>query len=112
VGQSDRTGVLTSNARANVGSRVFVVFHWRAGCTCHRGGIEMNWDTVEGNWKQMKGKMKEKWGKLTDDDWNAIGGKKDQFIGKLQERYGYSREQAEKDYDEWDKADERTSKVA
>jgi uncharacterized protein YjbJ (UPF0337 family) len=76
------------------------------------GGIRMNWDMVEGNWKQMKGKMREKWGKLTDDDWNAIAGKKDQFIGKLQERYGYSRDQAESDYNDWEKANERTSKVA
>jgi uncharacterized protein YjbJ (UPF0337 family) len=76
------------------------------------GGSEMNWDTVEGNWKQMTGKMREKWGKLTDDDWKAIGGKKDQFLGKLQERYGYSRDQAESDYNEWEKANQRTSKVA
>jgi uncharacterized protein YjbJ (UPF0337 family) len=72
----------------------------------------MNWDMAEGQWKQMKGKMREKWGKLTDDDWNAIGGKKDQFIGKLQERYGYSRDQAEKDYTDWEKANDQTSKVA
>ena len=56
--------------------------------------------------------MREKWGKLTDDDWNTVAGKKDQFIGKLQERYGYSRDQAEKDYSDWEKANDRTSKVA
>jgi len=72
----------------------------------------MNWDQAEGQWKQMTGKRKEKWGKLTDSDWDQIGGKKDQFLGKLQERYGYSREQAEKDYDDWDRAQDRQSKVA
>lgn len=72
----------------------------------------MNSDTFEGNWKQFKGKMREKWGKLTDDDWNTVAGKKDQLIGKLQERYGYSRDQAEKDYSDWEKANERTSRVA
>jgi uncharacterized protein YjbJ (UPF0337 family) len=56
--------------------------------------------------------MKETWGKLTDDDWDQIGGKKDQFLGKLQERYGYSREQAEKDFDEWDRQQNRPSRVA
>lgn len=68
----------------------------------------MNWDQVEGNWKEMKGKMKEKWGKLTDSDWDQIAGKRDQFLGKLQQSYGYSREQAEKELDDW----ERTQKMA
>src|SRR3954468_22574665 len=76
------------------------------------GGIGMNSDTMEGNWKQLKGKMREKWGKLTDDDWDTVAGKKDQLVGKLQERYGYSREQAEKDYSDWEKANERSSNVA
>jgi uncharacterized protein YjbJ (UPF0337 family) len=61
----------------------------------------MNWDQVEGQWKQMKGTVREKFGKLTDDDLQVIGGKKDQFLGKLQERYGISREQAQKDLDNW-----------
>jgi len=63
----------------------------------------MNQDIFEGNWKQLKGKMREKWGKLTDDDWDAVAGKKDQLLGKLQERYGYSRQDAERDYDEWER---------
>ena len=66
----------------------------------------------QGNWNQLKGKMREKWGKLTDDDWDTVAGKKDQFLGKLQERYGYSREQAERDYDEWERAHGTHSKVA
>ena len=61
----------------------------------------MNWDRIEGNWKQMMGSARERWGKLTDDDWHTVGGKKDQLIGKLQERYGYSREQADRELDDW-----------
>jgi len=61
----------------------------------------MNWDEVQGKWKQMKGSVREKFGKLTDSDLETIGGKKDQFIGKLQERYGISRDQAQKDLDNW-----------
>ena len=72
----------------------------------------MNTDQIKGNWKQFVGKAKEKWGKLTDDDWDSVAGKKDQFLGKLQERYGYSREQAEKDLSDWERANDRTSKVA
>ena len=68
-------------------------------------GNHMNWDQVEGKWDQLKGKAKEKWGKLTDDDWKVAEGKRDQLAGKIQERYGYTKEQAEKELDDWiDKA--------
>jgi uncharacterized protein YjbJ (UPF0337 family) len=40
-------------------------------------------------------------GKLTDDDVTALSGKKDELIGKLQERYGITREQAQKEADDW-----------
>jgi uncharacterized protein YjbJ (UPF0337 family) len=74
----------------------------------------MNWDRVEGNWKQLKGKAREKWGKLTDNDFEAIAGKKDQLIGRIQERYGISKDEAQKQADEWVKAqamDERETQV-
>jgi uncharacterized protein YjbJ (UPF0337 family) len=62
---------------------------------------EMNSDQVEGKWKQFKGSVKKRWGKLTDDDLTMLSGKKDELIGKLQERYGYTREQAEREADDW-----------
>jgi uncharacterized protein YjbJ (UPF0337 family) len=61
----------------------------------------MNWDTLKGNWKQFTGKLKAKWGKLTDDDLTTIAGKKDEFVGKLQERYGWKKDQAEKEVDDY-----------
>jgi uncharacterized protein YjbJ (UPF0337 family) len=61
----------------------------------------MNWDQIKGNWKQFTGKAREKWGKLTDDDLEVVAGKKDQLIGKLQERYGWEREKAEKEADDF-----------
>jgi uncharacterized protein YjbJ (UPF0337 family) len=67
-------------------------------------GSNMNWDQVEGKWKQYSGKAKEKWGKLTNDDWQQISGKRDQLLGKIQERYGISREQAEKQLDDFTKS--------
>jgi uncharacterized protein YjbJ (UPF0337 family) len=72
----------------------------------------MNSDQMEGQWKQLKGKMKEKWGKLTDSDWDQVAGRRDQFLGKLQERYGYSKDQAEREFDEWNREQNRTSRVA
>lgn len=61
----------------------------------------MNWDSVEGNWKQFTGKVKEQWGKLTDDDLAKVAGKREQLEGMLQERYGYGKEQAKKNVDEF-----------
>ncbi len=64
----------------------------------------MNWDQVSGNWKQFKGSIKERWGKLTDDDLTVVAGKRDKLAGILQERYGYAKEQAEKELDEFTKS--------
>jgi uncharacterized protein YjbJ (UPF0337 family) len=68
----------------------------------------MNWDQIEGNWKQFKGKVKEKWADLTDDDLTAIEGKRDQLAGKLQERYGYARDRAERELEEFARTLPRT----
>lgn len=64
----------------------------------------MNSDQFEGKWKQLKGQVKQRWGKLTDDDITALSGKKDELVGKIQERYGITREQAEREADEWSRA--------
>jgi uncharacterized protein YjbJ (UPF0337 family) len=61
----------------------------------------MNWDTIKGQWKETQGKIKEKWGKLTNDDLDVIAGKKDQLAGILQKRYGYAKDQAEREIDDF-----------
>lgn len=66
----------------------------------------MNSDQFEGKWNQLKGKVKQRWGKLTDDDLATIGGRYDQFIGKVQERYGYTREQAEREWSDWNSSNQ------
>jgi uncharacterized protein YjbJ (UPF0337 family) len=63
----------------------------------------MNWDQIQGNWKQFTGKVRQKWGKLTDNDLEVVAGKRDQLAGILQKRYGYAKEQAEKELDEFSK---------
>jgi len=55
----------------------------------------MNDDVLGGLWKQLKGQVKQQWGKLTDDDLDTISGHKDEVIGLVQERYGWEREKAE-----------------
>ena len=56
----------------------------------------MNWDQVKGKWKQYRGAVKEQWGKLTDDEIDKIEGNRDQLVGKIQESYGITKEEAEK----------------
>jgi uncharacterized protein YjbJ (UPF0337 family) len=57
----------------------------------------MNPDILKGKWTQVKGDIRTRWGKLTDDDLTQIQGEAEKMIGKLQERYGYKREQAERE---------------
>jgi uncharacterized protein YjbJ (UPF0337 family) len=58
----------------------------------------MNQDIFEGKWKEMKGQAKEWWGELTDDDLEKAEGKADRIIGLLQQKYGYTKEDAEKEF--------------
>jgi uncharacterized protein YjbJ (UPF0337 family) len=61
----------------------------------------MNWDQIAGDWKQVTGKAKAKWGKLTDNDLTTIAGKREELAGLLQVKYGYAKEQAEKELNEF-----------
>jgi uncharacterized protein YjbJ (UPF0337 family) len=64
----------------------------------------MNTDQLEGKWKQLKGSARAKWGKLTDDDVEYIAGNSERFVGRLQERYGIRKEEAQKQFDDWQNA--------
>jgi len=76
----------------------------------HRAGLarnpsrskQMNWDRIEGNWKQLKGKAKQQWGKLTDDQLDVIAGSRDQLAGKIQEEYGITKDEAEKQLEDFE----------
>jgi uncharacterized protein YjbJ (UPF0337 family) len=61
----------------------------------------MNSDILKGNWKQFRGEIKKQWGKLTNDDLDVIAGEYEKLVGQVQERYGYTREQAEEEIDEY-----------
>ncbi len=63
----------------------------------------MNSDILKGKWSQIKGDMKKSFGKLTDDDMMVIEGDATKVSGLLQERYGYTREEAEKHWNEFTK---------
>lgn len=61
----------------------------------------MNWDQVQGKWKQLMGDAKRHWGKLTDDDLQVVEGDRQRLVGKIQERYGVTKEEADKQVDDW-----------
>jgi uncharacterized protein YjbJ (UPF0337 family) len=61
----------------------------------------MNSDIFEGKWKQFVGAAKQRWAKLTDDDWTYVAGKKDELVGRIQERYGITRDEAQREADEF-----------
>ena len=63
--------------------------------------MAMNSDIIKGKWNQFKGEAKKQWGQLTDDEWDQIAGERDKLVGKLQEHYGWSRQQAEREADEF-----------
>ena len=64
----------------------------------------MNEEVLKGEWKELKGKIKAKWGQLTDDDVAELEGNMDKVAGHLQQRYGYAKERAEKEYDDFKKS--------
>ncbi|TWI54502.1 CsbD family protein [Halalkalibacter nanhaiisediminis] len=61
----------------------------------------MNNDELKGKWNQFKGDAKQKWGKLTDDDLTEVEGSRDKLIGKIQEKHGKTKEEAEREVDNW-----------
>ena len=61
----------------------------------------MNRDVLSGKWKQLKGSVKEQWGKLTDDDLDVAAGRYDKLTGVLQERYGWAKDRAERELDQF-----------
>lgn len=63
--------------------------------------MAINSDVLKGKWNQIKGSAKEQWGELTDDDLTQAEGEYDKLVGKLQERYGYARERAEREVNDF-----------
>ena len=61
----------------------------------------MNWDVIKGNWKQLTGSVQSQWGSLTNDDIDVIEGEQTKLAGKLQEKYGWSKDRAEKEIEDW-----------
>jgi uncharacterized protein YjbJ (UPF0337 family) len=61
----------------------------------------MNKEILKGKWLQIKSDVPGWWSKMTDEDVDHIQGDTERFIGKLQERYGYARDEAEKELNDF-----------
>jgi uncharacterized protein YjbJ (UPF0337 family) len=61
----------------------------------------MNMDIIEGQWKELRGKVQSKWGDLTDSDLDQVAGRRTELEGILQKRYGYTKERASREVDEF-----------
>jgi uncharacterized protein YjbJ (UPF0337 family) len=61
----------------------------------------MNADVLKGKWKQLKGDVKSRWGQLTDDDLDRVSGDVEKLVGQVQERYGYARDRAKNEVDDF-----------
>ena len=61
----------------------------------------MTWDQVQGSWKQFKGQVKQKWGDLTNDEIDRVEGQQEELAGLVQKKYGKTREEAEREVNDW-----------
>lgn len=61
----------------------------------------MNWDDIESNWSDLKNKVQQQWAELTGDDLNNMRGNREELTDKIQQTYGYDKQQAENEVDEW-----------
>ncbi|RIK44919.1 MAG: CsbD family protein [Chloroflexi bacterium] len=61
----------------------------------------MNRDILQGQWKEIRGKVQQAWGDLTDDDLDRIDGRRTELEGMLQRKYGYTKERAAREVDDF-----------
>ena len=61
----------------------------------------MNYDMLKGKFREWMGDLKAKWGDITDDEWTEISGNKDKLVGKIQQKYGRSKEEAQREFDDF-----------
>jgi uncharacterized protein YjbJ (UPF0337 family) len=67
----------------------------------------MSDDILKGKWKQLRGQIQQKLGDLTNDDLDRIQGAQTEFEGLLQERYGYTKERARQEVNDFLKATDK-----
>ena len=61
--------------------------------------------SIKGNWHELKGNVRKQWGKLTDNDIEQINGDTEILIGKLMKTYSKSREEAQREVEQFCRKD-------
>ncbi len=61
----------------------------------------MNEDVLKGKWQEIQGDVKKTWGRFTDDEVMVIDGESEKLVGLLQTKYGYAKEKAQKELDDF-----------
>ena len=58
-------------------------------------------DVMVGRWDKLKSRVKQRWGRLTDDQLDRISGHYDELTHLVRERYGYTKEKARQEVDQF-----------
>jgi uncharacterized protein YjbJ (UPF0337 family) len=61
----------------------------------------VTWEEMRGNWRFLRIKVQQQWDKLSNADMDFIQGRQDRLAQRLSERYGFSKEQADKQIEDW-----------
>ncbi|MBP2667621.1 MAG: hypothetical protein H6Q76_2601 [Firmicutes bacterium] len=67
----------------------------------------LNEDVLKGQWHELRGGIKAKWGKLTDNDLTTVEGQFEKLMGILQTKYGYSKDKAKEECDDFINANKK-----
>jgi uncharacterized protein YjbJ (UPF0337 family) len=66
-----------------------------------RFDLAMALDNIKTKWSILKPDVRKHWGKITEDDLDHIIGSQEELINILRKRYGYGKEQAEIEINNW-----------
>jgi len=58
-------------------------------------------DIMQGKWAELKDQVRVQWVNLTEEDMTQLTGEPEQLSSLLQQRYGFGKEQAELEINNW-----------
>ncbi len=64
----------------------------------------MNREAMQSNWKLLKDRIKLNWSELGEKDLESFKGTMHEAIDSLQKTYGYSKDQAQQEYENFKKS--------
>ncbi len=61
----------------------------------------MTWDRIERDWNKLAASFSDKFEGLTQQELDDLSGKRDQLSAALQTKYGYTKETADSQLEDW-----------